>query len=635
MDTFLLELYDKPSIENINIDSIVDIGNKSLLYNTIYKDPVIQRSLCFSWVWQQLFGIRPSLIDNNSFSGPSDFDAIFKHIEAATILRYVGKMYEQAVPKFKIGFSMYRNSIDNSPGFVKDELTKKLLDRFCLSFEDFDDEFLKKSLFNQYKAIISRWDGGDDIRGFYARERKHLSTINPYMCTRSKTLEVLDLDRYQVLNRYDVLRTVLTHDLYFARCCLAKSLLVCTRDITELQSSALLESLQEGGKTVVITTQPAAFANLPSNPIVLAIKDYKELFCIPSIFQRAVCWGPLVVFKCWTINKSETSYFGAAASNPQQKCVRLLDSKQGDASGFVVPSSPDVSFLGSKEGIKHLVGVYSRTLKPENDESVGADSYAHVLQRLVEIALAKDLDPAKLETSTFARNCVLLVDNRKNIMSVLSACLAFSNLVPKAWNLCVITSTKALPYYKSMFLNSDIEYIVHPLLDSEQFDIEDYNKLMKDPSTWDKLKDYENCLTIQDDGFVLKPGVEDAFVGKYDYVGAPWADAEFNVELKKVGNPMMVGNGGLSLRSIAMMRTITRQENDNPTDLFNNDLQPTPEDVFFAHNVYKRQGRIPTREKATMFSSEQMVNPNTIGIHKPWVYMPYRLAKQMLPQAPA
>lgn len=53
-------------------------------------------------------------------------------------------------------------------------------------------------------------------------------------------------------------------------------------------------------------------------------------------------------------------------------------------------------------------------------------------------------------------------------------------------------------------------------------------------------------LTIQDDGFPLRSGLEE-FVGKWDYIGAPWVrhNTYFDVYPRKY----CVGNGGFSLRS--------------------------------------------------------------------------------------
>ena len=53
-------------------------------------------------------------------------------------------------------------------------------------------------------------------------------------------------------------------------------------------------------------------------------------------------------------------------------------------------------------------------------------------------------------------------------------------------------------------------------------------------------------LTIQDDGFPLRPGLEE-FVGKWDYVGAPWV--RHNTYYDLYPRKYCVGNGGFSLRS--------------------------------------------------------------------------------------
>lgn len=53
-------------------------------------------------------------------------------------------------------------------------------------------------------------------------------------------------------------------------------------------------------------------------------------------------------------------------------------------------------------------------------------------------------------------------------------------------------------------------------------------------------------LTIQDDGFPLRPGLEE-FVGKWDYVGAPWVKHATYYDLYP--RKYSVGNGGFSLRS--------------------------------------------------------------------------------------
>lgn len=62
-------------------------------------------------------------------------------------------------------------------------------------------------------------------------------------------------------------------------------------------------------------------------------------------------------------------------------------------------------------------------------------------------------------------------------------------------------------------------------------------------------------LTIQDDGFPLRPGLEE-FVGKWDYIGAPWV--RHNTYYDLYPRRYCVGNGGFSLRSKRLCETASR-----------------------------------------------------------------------------
>jgi hypothetical protein len=198
------------------------------------------------------------------------------------------------------------------------------------------------------------------------------------------------------------------------------------------------------------------------------------------------------------------------------------------------------------------------------------------------------------------------------------------NLRPYEWNVVIVTSTKSVQFYKDVFSSNDIVYLTHPLLDNDSFDIEDYNMLMKSPFIWEQLIKYDNCLTIQDDGMIVRKGLEEMFVDKYDYVGSPWAKDPGNEELATAANPNYVGNGGLSLRNTKRMLEIAIQGDNYKNLLFNNDLQPLPEDVFFAHMVHKGGGRIPDHATASLFAAEQVASSRCFGFHKPWAYLTFQ-----------
>jgi hypothetical protein len=55
-------------------------------------------------------------------------------------------------------------------------------------------------------------------------------------------------------------------------------------------------------------------------------------------------------------------------------------------------------------------------------------------------------------------------------------------------------------------------------------------------------------LIIQNDGFPLRPGLE-AFVGPFDFIGAPWGTPTWYTGLLFPPPAYTVGNGGFSLRS--------------------------------------------------------------------------------------
>ena len=95
-----------------------------------------------------------------------------------------------------------------------------------------------------------------------------------------------------------------------------------------------------------------------------------------------------------------------------------------------------------------------------------------------------------------------------------------------------------------------------------------------------------------------------------DYVGAPWP-----------WDHLHVGNGGLSLRKRSTMLLII--------DLFGpyNGLY---EDQFYSVGCLKLKAKIPSRKEAVEFSIEQVYNPHSFGIHKPWAYIPERIKELVI-----
>lgn len=143
---------------------------------------------------------------------------------------------------------------------------------------------------------------------------------------------------------------------------------------------------------------------------------------------------------------------------------------------------------------------------------------------------------------------------------------------------------------------------------------------MQDAGLWRYLEErgYKKALIVQDDGFLLKRGIE-RFL-EWDYVGAPWADTRANEYIKHNINPELVGNGGLSIRSVDKMREVCEKYVLEKRELFYANLTCIPEDVYFTKYVIKIGGKVAPNYIARYFAVEQVLEPTAIGIHKAWPY---------------
>ncbi len=213
-------------------------------------------------------------------------------------------------------------------------------------------------------------------------------------------------------------------------------------------------------------------------------------------------------------------------------------------------------------------------------------------------------------------NIMILVDNRPNYLSILSVLFSMCN-VNATWKCRIYTSKKGLSFYEK-WLGSIAEIIHTPLLDTRKFHIDIYNKLLMDENFWNDLQNYEKCLIVQDDGVLLRKGIE-RFM-KFDYVGAPWIDVPDNKYLKDHINRDLVGNGGFSFRTIEFMRKITSTYQKEKKNLFYKNLNNIPEDVYFVKFLKKLDANMPTMKEALIFSSEEIICQESLGFHKIWCY---------------
>lgn len=95
-------------------------------------------------------------------------------------------------------------------------------------------------------------------------------------------------------------------------------------------------------------------------------------------------------------------------------------------------------------------------------------------------------------------------------------------------------------------------------------------------------------LIIQGDGYPLRPGLGE-FVGKYDFIGAPYVGLQWWKTLVAWAMNYHVQNGGFSLRSHAICRAAAWHWNRKYHALGN--CKAASEDIFYTETLVKRERR--------------------------------------------
>jgi len=221
-------------------------------------------------------------------------------------------------------------------------------------------------------------------------------------------------------------------------------------------------------------------------------------------------------------------------------------------------------------------------------------------------------------TDDDSENAVIAFETRKNPLTVMSCMLTCRNLDRQKWRgVVMFCNRNHVDYYKSALGNVACEVVGMDELTISHFTLDDYNDLLKSERVWEILWEMKvkRVLLVQDDGFLVRPGVE-RFL-EWDYVGAPWREGQS--VLQSMTSVDLVGNGGLSLRSVSAMMAITRRHKTK--ERWPGTWAQTPEDTHFAKYVKEDGHRLCPRTEATMFASEQVCRRGCCGVHKPWPYL--------------
>jgi hypothetical protein len=166
--------------------------------------------------------------------------------------------------------------------------------------------------------------------------------------------------------------------------------------------------------------------------------------------------------------------------------------------------------------------------------------------------------------------------------------------IGNTWSFTIVCGNLNFDFILNITKNIKIKIIK---LNYDNLNVDDYNKLMCTKDFWNLFVG-EKLLIYEEDTFIFKSNIMD-FI-KWDYIGAPWPDS----------NDILVGNGGLSLRTKKVMIDII--ENIPAINYF-------PHDLYFSKHI-NEFGKLADFISALKFSSEGLSNQNSFGGHCFFIY---------------
>lgn len=228
----------------------------------------------------------------------------------------------------------------------------------------------------------------------------------------------------------------------------------------------------------------------------------------------------------------------------------------------------------------------------------------------------------------FNRKSVMFMDNRPDIGTALAVLVSMTNL-RSGWGVIGFVTKESKDFYKNILehLGPDTVFIDMPDYKKRSFFIEQYNAKMKDIDTWLSIaKHADTVLTVQNDGLLIRSGIEEHPCNQYEYCGAPWKPVPY-LEQATRGN--LVGNGGFSFRSVqSMIKTLKNHYRETKMVYHMSPLMSEAEDVFFA----RRTVVCPVNHAMT-FAIEQTSNPEALGYHRFWMYHPVEFTVRFFEKA--
>jgi hypothetical protein len=232
----------------------------------------------------------------------------------------------------------------------------------------------------------------------------------------------------------------------------------------------------------------------------------------------------------------------------------------------------------------------------ESNKSIWESTLSRIVQPPEEKSVFAPLSNARLS--------VTLIEFREHawLQPVLwNACHVYGGLEDVA--LIVVCGTGNVEYVKQV--TSHLHGVVIKVLPRPNITIPEYNALLTSSTFYELFEDCPSILLIQTDTLTRKR-VPWSYVEQYSYIGAPWGAPQNG------GPPRgVVGNGGYSLRDVAVMKAACEAFTFDP-------IADKAEDLFFAKYGDGLLKKIAPAHVASTFSVEHVPHPDPCGMHQAW-----------------
>ena len=618
----------------------------------LLASPLLRTNLAFHEGWRAVIGLAPTRVDFWDFVARQGPRALSACIVENTPVR-VTAVLDAAEEAYARAFA----TLGASPKETRSALMRKLADRFCTDPAAALRAVQEMGLIQGYVALALE-HGGRCLLDFEAWARSVAgegvaaappTSIAEFYARSADVTRVLGLwttdpisgSIYSIatpqpaqpaqLTCIEALRLAVVRDGYLWRKDAGGAIMVVPpKDEQETGRGVVPTSF--GFRTVVAPWSVLSTAiSATMYRRALVVGSSKETLRTPSNVADVV-----PVFTSWEEEKAEAEVEGGGGERRRLVACVTPPPPLGTSVGshkFWVPL-PAVDAPAPWASALHSAVLSAHALHAKEG---GAGLFAYH-QFVARYASARCLQARVFPGPVNQLGDVVMIDTRPNVWSLLSVLVTLDNLQAQRWGVTVVTGAGSVAFYERCLLPHvpEARILTVDELDGggggAPFDVEKYNALLKTPALWDRLMDRgEHVVMVQDDGMLVRPGLEEAGMLQYDYVGAPWIDVDANAGLKREV-PTLVGNGGLSLRRVRTMRAISEAEGGKRGKrLFNRGMQPVPEDVFFAVEVFRRGGAgggagggVAPTSVGSAFATEQIPvgagQQQPLGFHKPWPY---------------